>query len=150
MVSKQKGRGLCLLAHVGCSSWILKISPGVLKNSQKAVLSIFTASSYSIYKFPPYLRIIFTEFWYENLRTQLSRPSSILHRSRKFCIWTSVWQILYSLGHSVLHINLPSKSSERFYVALWIQNYDLCRYYPIPLFPQISRIWSCRYGSWTT
>lgn len=58
----------------------------------------------------------------------------------KFCIWTSVWQILYSLGHSVVHINLPSKSSERLYIALWIQNYDLWRqrlqllpYSPFPL-----------------
>lgn len=78
-------------------------------------------------------RSIYTEFWYENLRMQLSRPSTILPRSMQFWIWSSVQQILQSamilagLGHSVMHINLPSKCTDRLYTALWIQNYDLWR-----------------------
>lgn len=75
---------------------------------------------------------------------QLSRPSFVLPSSMQFCIWSYVWQILQIaiLCHSVTQINLPSKSTDRLFSALWIQNSDLWRQTVatslFPLFPNVT------------
>lgn len=158
MVSKQKGEEFMpplpmLAVHHGS----LKVSTGVLKNSKKAMQPTFIAFTSSIYKLPSHLsstklptEVLTQNFDMKNLRMQLSRPSFVLPRSMPFCIWNYVWQILQiaiilaGLCHSVTHINLPSKSTDRLFSALWIQNYNLwretdCSYLPIPSFPQFHR-----------
>lgn len=114
-----------------CSCWLFIMDPQDkhrdCEEQSEGCALYFHSFQLQHIKFPPYLRIISTEFWYKNLGTPLSRPSSILDRSMKFCIWTSAWQTLYSLGHSILHINPPSTSSKKLYIALWIQNLNLWR-----------------------